>query len=172
MTDRRTRYREWSSWPPFVTVILWIVVPAVCWAILNDSDEIESSAMRWLLASSVVGLVLLLRLVLGGLTVMVQETRLVLNLGKLPLVRRIVPFAEIVSTRVVRYRPLAEFGGWGVRGVGRRRAWTARGNQAVELSLTGDRILLVGSDHPHRLESAIRTHGAPDIGRTPPTRAG
>jgi hypothetical protein len=168
MTDRRTRYREFSTWPPFVTAILWVIVPVVCYAILTDTDEIASSTARWLLAVSVVGLVVLIWYVLGGLTVMVQNTRIVLHLGRLPIIRRVLQFDEIESMRVVRYRPLVEFGGWGVRGFGRRRAWTARGNQAVELSLTGDRTLLIGSDHPRRLESAIRTQAGPDIGRTPP----
>ena len=73
------------------------------------------------------------------------------------MIRRAVAFDEIVSLESVEYRPLSEFGGWGVRGLGRRKAWTARGNRAVALRLTGDRELLIGSDHPKRLEERIRT---------------
>jgi hypothetical protein len=43
-----------------------------------------------------------------------------------------------------------------VRGWGKRKAWSARGNQAVALTLEDDRLLLIGSDHPRRLEERIR----------------
>ena len=51
-----------------------------------------------------------LRMVLGGLTVLVQETRIVMHLGSVGLVRKMVPFDSIVSLESVRYRPLVEFG--------------------------------------------------------------
>ena len=69
--------------------------------------------------------------------------------------KRSVPFADIVSTESVQYRPVAEFGGWGIRGMGKKKAWTARGNQAVVLTLANDRLLYVGSDRPEQLEEHI-----------------
>jgi len=96
-------------------------------------------------------------MVLGGLTVLVQETRIVMHLGTVRLVRRMVPLDSVVSLESVRYRPLLEFGGWGVRGAGQKKAWTARGDRAVVLGLEEDRKLYVGSDHPQRLEAAIRS---------------
>ncbi|NIR36664.1 MAG: hypothetical protein GWO04_14245, partial [Actinobacteria bacterium] len=51
----------------------------------------------------------------GGPTVRVQETRILLHLGRVPLVRRTVPFGDIRALESVVYRPLREFGGWGVR---------------------------------------------------------
>ena len=98
-----------------------------------------------------------LRMVLGGLTVLVQETRIVLHLGSVRLVRKMVSFDSIVSLESVRYRPLVEFGGWGVRGAGKKKAWTARGDRAVVVGLKEGRRLYVGSDHPQRLEDAIRS---------------
>ena len=68
-----------------------------------------------------------------------------------------LPFSEIVSMESVKYHPIREFGGWGVRGWGKRKAWSARGDRAVALTLTEDRLLLIGSDHPQRLEERIRT---------------
>jgi hypothetical protein len=105
-----------------------------------------------------------LKVLLGGLTVLVQETRMVLHLGSVPVVKRVVPFSDILGLRSVVYRPIAEFGGWGVRGFGGRKAWTARGSRAVALDLAGDRQLLVGSDHPQRLEERIRTLAREQLG--------
>ena len=73
METERTRYREWSPWPTFTTVILWIVVPIAVYAILTDATEIPSEVVRWLVALSVIGLTWAIWAFLGGLTVLVQE---------------------------------------------------------------------------------------------------
>jgi hypothetical protein len=166
MNTERTLYREWSPAPTFMTVILWGVVGMMIYAVVTEASDVRVSGMRLLATSSVAAFVALIWALLFGLTVRVQETRIALHLGRTPLVRTVVPFTDIVSIRVVRYRPLGEFGGWGVRGSRQRRAWAARGDQAVEVTLIGDRVLLIGSDHPQRLENAILTHGGPGITRT------
>jgi hypothetical protein len=104
---------------------------------------------------------------LGGLTVIVRENGILMHLGTVPLIRRNVPFSDIVSLESVRYQPIREFGGWGVRGWGRRKAWSARGNQAVALQLDGDRLVLIGSDRPQRLEERIRMAAGDRIPRGP-----
>jgi hypothetical protein len=55
------------------------------------------------------------------------------------------------------YRPLREFGGWGIRPRGGKTAWTIRGNQAVKVTLHGGKEVYVGSLFPQRLEERIRT---------------
>ena len=166
MKTERTLHREWSPAPTLMTVMMSGVVGMMIYAIVIDPADSPSAGLRTLAISSVAGFVALIWALLFGLTVRVQETRIALHLGRTPLVRTVVPFADIVSVRVIRYRPLVEFGGWGVRGSRQRRAWTARGDQAVEVTLIGDRVLLIGSDHPQRLENAILTHGGPGITRT------
>jgi hypothetical protein len=165
MDTERTRYREWSPWPTFTTVILWIIVPIAVYAVVTDTTEIPSDLLRWTVAFAVIALTWAIWAFLGGLTVLVQETRIVIHLGRTALVRKVVAFDDIAAMRVITYRPLIEFGGWGVRGTGNRRAWTARGNRAVEITTNDGNELLVGSDHPARLEERVRTLSGRDIGR-------
>lgn len=157
MKSERTQFREYTSWPSLAYAAFLGAAVLSCYAILAGSD------LPNVLRVPVVLLILFLEglviAVLGGLTVLVQESRIVLHLGRLPLIRRVVAFSDIVSLRSVEYRPLAEFGGWGARGFGKRRAWTASGNRAVAVRLSGDRELLIGSNHPKRLEERIRTLG-------------
>lgn len=156
MNAERTTYRERSPWPGFATAILWGVVVLTAYPILAGWEADFPFPVRFAMAAGIVALAVALQIVVGGLTVRVQETRLFIHLGSVPLVKRTVPYAEIQGVRSIEYRPLREFGGWGVRGIGKRKAWTARGNQAVELTFTDGRRLLVGSDHPQRLEERIR----------------
>ena len=161
MNAERTLYEERTSWAGWVRAILWGAVTVSCYPVLAGVDTDLPFATRALIAAGIVTFAAAIEALLGGLTVRVQETRLFLHLGRVPLVRRTVPYDEVVSLESVRYRPIREFGGWGVRGWGKRKAWSARGDHAVALELEGGRLLLVGSERPRRLEERIRAAKAP-----------
>jgi hypothetical protein len=156
MRDERTTYREHTPGPGWARVILWVGVFVAAYVMLAGWDTDLPATARLPVAAGIVGMGLAIEAFLGGLTVLVQESRILMHLGRIPLIRRTVPFVEIRSLESVRYHPLRDFGGWGIRGWGKRKAWTARGDQAVALELEGDRLLLIGSDRPRHLEERIR----------------
>ncbi len=75
-----------------------------------------------------------------------------------PLWSRTIPLADIISYEARQYRPLREYGGWGIRfSPHKKRAYNMRGNRGVELKLTDGTQLLIGSQRPEELASAIGT---------------
>lgn len=62
---------------------------------------------------------------------------------------------EIASAEVRRYRPLMEYGGWGVRWGPAGKAYNVHGHESVQLVLADGRRLLVGSQHAEALAAAI-----------------
>ena len=156
MTDQRTQYTERTPWPRWVPVLMWGAILLSCYSVLAGGDAQLPVPVRVLIVLAIIALAVGATILFGGLTVLVQESQIFMHLGSVAIVRRRVPFADIESTESVTYRPLREFGGWGVRGWGKRKAWTARGDRAVALRLTGGREVLIGSDHPQRLEERIR----------------
>jgi hypothetical protein len=157
MTRERTVYVERTPLPGWGRAIFWGVIALVCLALVAGWDTSLPPLARVLLACLVGAAGAGLHMVVGGLTVRIEETRVFLHLGSVPVIRRRIPFDEIRSLASVRYRPIVEFGGWGIRGWGKRKAWTARGDRAVALELTRGRQLLIGSDHPQRLEGRIQS---------------
>ena len=66
--------------------------------------------------------------------------------------------AEDLSQYYARtYRPLVEYGGWGIRyGFGKSgRAYNVSGNKGLQLVLKNGRRLLIGSQRPDELAEAI-----------------
>jgi hypothetical protein len=63
---------------------------------------------------------------------------------------------KIESVRTVTFDP-KEWGGYGMRSNARGRAYIARGTQAVELTMTGGRVVLIGTQKARELESAVRS---------------
>lgn len=73
-----------------------------------------------------------------------------------PLVNRRIPTEEIQEVEAATYRPIWEYGGWGVRGVSRRNvAYNVSGNRGVRLTLRDGSRVLIGSQQPEALTAAI-----------------
>lgn len=70
---------------------------------------------------------------------------------------RRVGFEELAGCDYVVYRPIRDYGGWGIRW-GRQgvRACNVKGNQGVMLRLTDGRSLLLGSQRAAQLADSIR----------------
>lgn len=68
---------------------------------------------------------------------------------------RRVAIGAIRSARARTYRPILEYGGWGIR-LGRSGwAYNASGNRGVQLEIDDTRPLLIGSRRPEELARAI-----------------
>jgi hypothetical protein len=78
-----------------------------------------------------------------------------------------LPIAEIARAEARIYRPVADYGGWGIRGMGRRRALNARGNRGVLLTLREGSTLLIGSQRPRELLAALAQAGVATEDRLP-----
>jgi hypothetical protein len=70
--------------------------------------------------------------------------------------RRRIPLSEIASAEVVSYSPIKEYGGWGIRGIGKHRALNMQGNRGVQLVLRNGDHVLIGSGHPEELHAALQ----------------
>jgi hypothetical protein len=103
----------------------------------------------------------LLLILAGVLTLRMQTTvtpdTLTVRYGLLGSTR--VPLREMARAEAVVYRPIREYGGWGLRGFGSRRAINARGDRGVLIRRLDGSTLLVGSQQPRRLLAALAGAG-------------
>ncbi len=72
-----------------------------------------------------------------------------------PLSHRIILFEDIRSCEVRGYRPIKEFGGWGIRYGRGGKAYNISGDRGVQLELSEGKPLLIGSQKPEELERSI-----------------
>jgi hypothetical protein len=76
-----------------------------------------------------------------------------------PFVNRRIAIEEIAQAEPRLYRPLGEFGGWGIRGFGYRIAYNVSGKMGVELTLVDGRRVMLGSQRAPELAAAIYKSG-------------
>ena len=63
--------------------------------------------------------------------------------------------ADLTEYYARTYKPLLEYGGWGIRFGKNGRAYNANGNRGVQLVLKNGKRLLIGSQMPDELVEAI-----------------
>lgn len=70
---------------------------------------------------------------------------------------RVFQFEGIQSCETVRYRPLFDYGGWGIRYSRKGKAYTVSGDSGIELVLKRDikRTVIVGSQRSQELSQAV-----------------
>lgn len=66
-----------------------------------------------------------------------------------------ISFSALKSYAVRTYRPLREYGGWGIRYGAKGKAFNVSGNRGVQLELIGGERVLIGSRSPEAFVSAI-----------------
>lgn len=102
--------------------------------------------------------------VAGGVALLIGISKLITEVRGEGLFVRFVPFhlcwrqvplERIVRFEAVTYRPIRQYGGWGIRWVWRGKAYNARGNRGVRLDFDNGRHLLIGSQRAEELTRAI-----------------
>lgn len=58
----------------------------------------------------------------------------------------VFPFQNMDKIQAITYRPIRDFGGWGIRYGRYGKSYTVRGNQGILLTLSGNRMILIGSN--------------------------
>ncbi|MCO6495447.1 MAG: hypothetical protein J5I91_07215 [Bacteroidetes bacterium] len=62
---------------------------------------------------------------------------------------------EISNVYVRKYKPLLEYGGWGIRGFYKNRAFNISGNMGLQIEFKNGKKLLIGTHQPEELDKII-----------------
>ncbi|MCY2930781.1 MAG: DUF6141 family protein [Planctomycetota bacterium] len=131
-----------------IAYVLLVLVPA---------DSVLSPLAKGLiLAASVVAPAVVLGLTfLTNMTTEVREDGLFVRYFPLHRSPRRIPLEDVTVVEAVTYRPVMEYGGWGIRRTRGGKAYNVRGNRGVKLRMGDGRHLLIGSARPEELAAAI-----------------
>ena len=75
-----------------------------------------------------------------------------------PLTRKRIPFENITSCQARTYRPIREYGGWGIRFSRKGMAYNVHGDTGVQLTFKQGKPLLIGSQRPEQLAAVINKY--------------
>ena len=102
----------------------------------------------------VIGIGVPLLLYYTKLIIEVKSDKIIIKF--VPFTSKTIPYSKIKKTQALTYKPIQEFGGWGIRwGSGNRRAYNVSGNQGVEIELRDGKRILLGSQNADELAANI-----------------
>ncbi len=69
--------------------------------------------------------------------------------------QKTIQWTDIEQVSVIEYNPLRDFGGWGIRGWGKRRALNVYGNKGIQIIFKNGDLLLLGTNQMEEASSII-----------------
>jgi hypothetical protein len=113
-------------------------------------------------------------IVMAGVFTLFKVISLTLSIDANQIQYRFKPFhrrnqvinkSDIKEASVVRYNPILQYGGWGIRyNFKRGKAFSTRGNYGLQIKLNNGRSILIGTQKPEELKSFLRAHPLPSNG--------
>jgi hypothetical protein len=158
------RFRQWWIWAllAFVAGTSWFFfIEAVLFGEVEGGAELAITIAVWAFS----GILLPLFFSALRLESEVRADGIYVRFFPLHLRSRRFAWDEIASVDAVDYRPILDYGGWGIRYGSKGKAYNVSGREGVRLSFKdGRRDLLIGSRHPVELVEAVRTARRKDRG--------
>jgi len=72
-----------------------------------------------------------------------------------PFTNFIIPFNKIRSYKIRKYRPILEYGGWGIRFNRTGKAYTVSGKIGLQIELSNGKEILIGTENPDKLLQSL-----------------
>lgn len=139
--------------------VLMLGVLAFVAGIFSWIAHVEPAKARLLIVPGVIVVV-----VLGGIVWLMIAAKLTVRVDTenihvhfFPFVKKDIPLADIAAWEARTYRPIAEYGGWGVRKSwdGTKTAYNTPGDRGVQLVFIDGKRLLIGSQRADEFAAAI-----------------
>ena len=75
----------------------------------------------------------------------------------LPFIARVIYFNEITKYKIRQYKPIVEYGGWGIRFNKSGKAYTVSGNIGMQIQMSTGKGVLIGTQQPNEFLEAMKS---------------
>ncbi len=101
---------------------------------------------------------------IASMKLVVEVRNDALSIHFFPIKKMQIPYASIVRFQARDYRPVKEYGGWGVKFSWSRnaRAFTVSGHRGVEIFLDNGERVMLGSQRPDELAAVLGSYVKPN----------
>jgi len=155
--EEHQHFRQWWVWIILVLVELLCVTGVVVQIFMGQDVGTEPVPIWIMILYALFILALLFMFYRLRLDIIIDRTGIRYRWYPFQGNGRYIQWSEIESTEVRKYKPIREYGGWGVRfGITRRgSAHNVSGNMGLQLVLKNRKHILLGTQHPEKLREFL-----------------
>lgn len=137
--------------------MIWIAIAGLLITFLTLVMNFSVNEDDWIgiLILSIVILVLSPVLLLASIHLRIEKDGIYIKYFPFHFKPLFFKWSEIEHFELRKYDPLSEYGGWGLKGTKKNRAYNVSGDMGLQITLKNGRKLLVGTANPKRMEVAL-----------------
>jgi len=140
------RFKQPWLWILIVGVFGWLIYSSRIWTTTPERGAFYAALVYafiiWLLGTA-------------RMVTQVRPEGVIVSARPFRRLSRTIPFDQIASCEARDYRPIREYGGWGIRLGPSGKAYNMSGSRGVQLVLKSGERVLIGSQRADELAAAI-----------------
>lgn len=157
------RFRYSHTWMA-IAALFTVSAAGLAWVLLVRTGAVEARPDLHLETSRLEVSLAVLTVMVGAaflllhvarLTTEVREDGLYVRFYPFHSVFQKIPLDQVRSFQATTYRPIRDYGGYGIRYGWRSKAYNVSGNRGVKVEYAGGRTLLIGSQKAEQLAQAL-----------------
>ena len=159
------RFKQWWIWILLLGMDCLFLYGIIKQAVFEQQFGNKPMSNTWLLITFGLTLLMTLLLVCCRLETRINEDGIYVRFFPLQFTHKKFSWAEVSKLYLRQYRPMAEYGGWGIRYGVNGKAYNVSGNMGLQLEFISGEKLLIGTNRPKELTETLISMGKINFGQ-------
>ena len=146
----------------FNPILIWAILSPIVIIIGIQLFEISSNGEDINLSNEILISLGVTLTIVAAVAVLFMNLKLTLNIDKVtvrikfyPFVNRQILWTDVEEAKVITYKPLLQYGGWGIRRRMGSIAYSVSGKQGLQLNLRNGKKVLIGTKKAEELKNLL-----------------
>ncbi|MFA7445777.1 MAG: hypothetical protein WCY89_07495 [Flavobacteriaceae bacterium] len=160
--QERQRFNQWWVWPIHllnIGMVIFFAIGAYVQIIKGQTVGSKPAPDSVLVIATIIALLLCLLFFSMQLKTAVTKDKIHFRFTPFHRKEQEYLLSDIQKMEVVKYSPIGEYGGWGIRGFGNDRAFNVKGNMGLKIYFKNGKKRLIGTQKPDELQKIIKELG-------------
>lgn len=153
------RFNQWWIWLINILIFLIFVVGSYPQVINGEPFGSKPASDVMLIAGAIFTLLMCLFFFFTSLKTYITKDKICFRFSPFHLKEQEYLILDIRKMEVVKYSPIGEYGGWGIRGFGSDKAFNVKGSMGLRILFKDGKKRLIGTQKPEELQKVIKDLG-------------
>lgn len=151
--EEKQRFNQWWLYAIFIMVQAVLII-----AIYKNSDGFTNFHSPVLVLSFLAATIPMLLILSMQLETRIDHEGISIKFIPLGFSKKFFSWKEIDKCFIRKYKPLVEYGGYGIRGISRKKAYNVSGNLGIQIVTRGNKSFLIGTRKPEEARAVIKNY--------------